>query len=41
LDAVNQYRFFPAIEDEEPVPAAIVVDVTFTPPGPGDYDEDD
>jgi TonB family protein len=40
LDAVNQYRFFPAIEDEEPVPAAIVVDVTFTPPGPGDYDED-
>ncbi len=40
LDAVSLYRFFPAIEDEEPVPAAIVVDVTFTPPDPDDYDED-
>ncbi|HEV2485349.1 MAG TPA: TonB family protein [Terracidiphilus sp.] len=32
LNAVNDYRFFPAIEDEEPVPAAVVVDVKFTPP---------
>ena len=39
LAAVSLYRFFPAIEDEEPVPAAIVVDVAFTPPGP-DNDED-
>jgi TonB family protein len=41
LDAVKLYRFFPAIEDEEPVPAAIVVDVTFTPPLPDDYGEDE
>jgi TonB family protein len=40
LAAVSMYRFFPAIEDEEPVPAAIVVDVAFTPPGP-DIDDDD
>ena len=33
LAAVNDYRFFPAIEDEEPVSAAVVVDVNFTPPG--------
>jgi TonB family protein len=32
LAAVNDYRFFPAIEDEEPVSAAVVVDVNFAPP---------
>jgi TonB family protein len=32
LEAVNLYRFFPAIEDEHPVPAAIVIDVNFAPP---------
>lgn len=32
LGAVKNYRFFPAIEDEEPVPAAVVVDVKFAPP---------
>jgi TonB family protein len=32
LIAVEKYRFFPAIEDEQPVPAAIVVDVSFAPP---------
>jgi len=32
LAAVNDYRFFPAIEDEEPVSAAVVVDVSFAPP---------
>ncbi len=32
LAAVNNYRFFPAIEDEEPVSAAVVVDVSFAPP---------
>ena len=32
LMAVNDYRFFPAIEDEEPVSAAVVVDVNFAPP---------
>ena len=32
MGAVWNYRFFPAIEDEEPVPAAVVVDVNFTPP---------
>jgi TonB family protein len=32
LIAVNSYRFFPAIEDEEPVPAAIVISVNFAPP---------
>ena len=30
--AVEKYRFFPAIQDEQPVPAAIVVDVSFAPP---------
>lgn len=36
LQAVNRYRFFPAIKDNmEPVPAAIVVDVNFAPPGVG------
>lgn len=37
LEAVKLYRFFPAIEDEHPVPAAIVVDVSFAPPS---YDSD-
>jgi TonB family protein len=32
LIAVEKYRFFPAIEDEQPVSAAIVVDVNFAPP---------
>ncbi len=32
LIAVEKYRFFPAIEDEQPVSAAIVVDVSFAPP---------
>jgi TonB family protein len=32
LTAVEKYRFFPAIEDEQPVSAAIVVDVNFAPP---------
>ena len=32
LIAVNMYRFFPAIEDEEPVSAAVVVSVNFAPP---------
>jgi len=32
LIAVNSYRFFPAIEDEEPVPSAIVISVNFAPP---------
>ncbi len=36
LEAVNLYRFFPAIEDEHPVPAAIVVDVSFAPPSEDD-----
>jgi TonB family protein len=31
--AVNKYRFFPAIKNEEPVPAAINVEVKFLPPG--------
>ena len=30
--AVEKYRFFPAIQDEQPVAAAIVVDVSFAPP---------
>lgn len=33
LAAVNMYRFFPAIKNnDEPVPAAVVVDVKFMPP---------
>ncbi len=32
LEAVDLYRFFPAIENEHPVPSAIVVDVNFAPP---------
>ncbi len=33
VQAVSMYRFFPAIRNgEEPVPAAIVVSVSFTPP---------
>lgn len=30
--AVENYRFFPAIKDDKPVPAAVVVSVDFTPP---------
>jgi TonB family protein len=40
LAAVKNYRFFPAIEDEEPVPAAVVVDVKFAPPDPDFSDLD-
>lgn len=32
LNAVMQYRFFPAIKNDEPVPAAVVVSVDFSPP---------
>jgi TonB family protein len=32
LNAVRQYRFFPAIKNDEPVPAAVVVSVDFSPP---------
>jgi TonB family protein len=32
LEAVQKYRFFPAIKGYKPVPAAIVVSVNFTPP---------
>jgi TonB family protein len=32
LDAVENYRFFPAIKGEKPVPAAVVVSVDFAPP---------
>lgn len=32
LAAVEKYRFFPAIKADEPVPAAVVVSVDFTPP---------
>lgn len=31
--AVERYRFFPAIKDDKPVPAAVVVSVDFAPPG--------
>ncbi|MDE3149137.1 MAG: energy transducer TonB, partial [Acidobacteriota bacterium] len=30
--AVEQYRFFPAIRNGEPVPAAITIEVKFAPP---------
>jgi TonB family protein len=33
LLAVERYRFFPAIKDDKPVPAAVVVSVNFVPPG--------
>jgi TonB family protein len=33
LTAVLHYRFFPAIKNDEPVPAAVVVSVKFAPPG--------
>lgn len=32
LKAVEDYRFFPAIKNDEPVPAAVVVSVDFSPP---------
>lgn len=32
LEAVEHYRFFPAIKDDKPVPAAVVVSVDFAPP---------
>lgn len=32
LAAVENYRFFPAIKENEPVPAAVVVSVDFAPP---------
>ncbi len=32
LEAVRNYRFFPAIRNNEPVPAAVVVSVKFSPP---------
>jgi TonB family protein len=32
VDAVENYRFFPAIKNDEPVPAAVVVSVDFSPP---------
>jgi TonB family protein len=32
LIAVEKYRFFPAIKDDKPVPAAVVVSVDFAPP---------
>lgn len=32
LEAVQNYRFFPAIKDDMPVPAAVVVSVDFAPP---------
>jgi TonB family protein len=32
IEAVENYRFFPAIKDNKPVPAAVVVSVDFTPP---------
>jgi TonB family protein len=32
LEAVENYRFFPAIKHDEPVPAAVVVSVDFAPP---------
>lgn len=34
LDAVEKYRFFPAIKADEPVAAAVVVSVDFAPPEP-------
>lgn len=33
LLAVERYRFFPAIKNDKPVPAAVVVSVSFAPPG--------
>ena len=40
--AVEQYRFFPAIKNNEPVPAAITIEVNFAPPevSLNDGDED-
>lgn len=32
LEAVQDYRFFPAIKNNKPVPAAVVVSVQFAPP---------
>ncbi|HEV2322873.1 MAG TPA: TonB family protein [Terracidiphilus sp.] len=32
LEAVEKYRFFPAIKGDKPVPAAVVVSVDFAPP---------
>ncbi|HEV2133891.1 MAG TPA: energy transducer TonB [Terracidiphilus sp.] len=32
VNAVENYRFFPAIKNDEPVPAAVVVSVDFSPP---------
>lgn len=32
VNAVENYRFFPAIKNDEPVPAAVVVSVDFAPP---------
>jgi TonB family protein len=40
LDAVGMYRFFPAIENEHPVSAAIVVDINFAPPPRTSIDQD-
>lgn len=32
ISAVQEYRFFPAIKNDQPVPAAVVVNVDFAPP---------
>ena len=38
--AVEQYRFFPAIKNDEPVPAAITIEVNFAPPERSLSDDD-